>query len=512
MFFVRWERALNTASKGDWQRTSPFAILFFIGKVVRLITQNAWQAIAPLFVYISVGKEDLVTKLIFGGIALGLAITIGSVLSWLFFRYQISSDSVLIRSGVINKKQLDINFDRIQGVNTTQNPVYRILNLVTVTFDTAGSSGSEGNLPAVSREFADNLRERIGGARSVGEIERVDGVESLTPLLQLDWRDMIRIGLADRRALIVFALIGPLMEQMEDQVEPMIEEVIRSVTFGAEQFGLTNGILIGIGLLGALSLLFAIISVGSAFLRYHNFQLFLDGRTLRSNGGLLTRHEHSMDLAKIQTLRLQQGIVQTWLKRYRLTARQATSGRRHGGGGQKMFTVPVVTSEQTDLLRPLLFAQEAGRLTQNPRSPDFAPVSPYYMRSRILFIGLLPAILLAGLFLGEFGIAGWVALLWLPLVAALSFRNWRRAGYLHDDDELVRRSGMFGFRTVSLLFRKVQRVTVTQSRYQRRKNLASLKLHMASGSVRVPYIDHAKARQLRDYILHQVESSQKTWH
>jgi putative membrane protein len=103
-------------------------------------------------------------------------------------------------------------------------------------------------------------------------------------------------------------------------------------------------------------------------------------------------------------------------------------------------------------------------------------------------------------------------LLWLPLIAVLSWRKWRRAGYLHDDDELVRRSGLFGFRTVSLLFRKVQRVTVTQSRYQRRKKLASLRMHMASGSVQVPYIDHAKAKQLRDYILYQVESSQKTWH
>jgi putative membrane protein len=114
--------------------------------------------------------------------------------------------------------------------------------------------------------------------------------------------------------------------------------------------------------------------------------------------------------------------------------------------------------------------------------------------------------------LGEFGLVGSIALLWVPLVAALSWRHWRRAGYLHDDDEMVRRSGLLGYRTVSLLFRKVQRVTVTQSRYQRRKNLASLRMHMASGSVRVPYINHTTAQQLRDYILYRVESSQKAWH
>jgi putative membrane protein len=76
----------------------------------------------------------------------------------------------------------------------------------------------------------------------------------------------------------------------------------------------------------------------------------------------------------------------------------------------------------------------------------------------------------------------------------------------------VRRSGLLGFRTVGLLFRKVQRVTITQSRYQRRKNLASLRLNMASGTVRVPYIDLDTATQLRDYILYKVESSQRAWH
>ena len=76
----------------------------------------------------------------------------------------------------------------------------------------------------------------------------------------------------------------------------------------------------------------------------------------------------------------------------------------------------------------------------------------------------------------------------------------------------MRRSGLLGYRTVALLFRKIQRVTVTQSRYQRRKDLASLRLYTASGSVRIPYIKHAEARQLRDYILYKVESSQQAWH
>ena len=497
-------------AKDGWHRTSPFAILFFVGKIVRVIAQNAWQSIAPLFVYISVGKEDLVTKLIVGGIALAVAIAVGSVLSWLFFRYQILDDSVLIRSGVFKKKQLDIKFDRVQAVNTEQNPVYRFLNLVTVTFDTAGSSGDEGNLPAVTREFANDLRLQIGRADGSNRVVDDDATEALEPLISLDWRDMIRIGLADRRALIVFALIGPLMEQMGDRIEGYVEQALKSAAFGITQIGVSTGILILIGVVIVMLLLFTLISIAAAFLRYHNFKLYLDGSTLRSHGGLLTRHEHSMDLQKIQTLRLQQGIVQIWLKRFTMTARQAISARKQGR--KKVFTIPVVTAEQADVLRPLLFANEAGRLSQNPRDEGYLPVSAYYMRSRILFVGLLPALAFAAIFAGEFGPPGYAGVVWLPVVAAFAWRNWKRAGYRFDNDEIIRRSGLFGYRTVGLLFRKVQRVTVTQSRYQRRKNLASLRMYMASGAVSIPYIDLEKAQQLRDYILYRVESSQKAWH
>jgi len=53
---------------------------------------------------------------------------------------------------------------------------------------------------------------------------------------------------------------------------------------------------------------------------------------------------------------------------------------------------------------------------------------------------------------------------------------------------------------------------VSRSPLQRRKGLATLRVYMASGSVRIPYVEHELARQLRDVILYKVESSQKVWH
>lgn len=501
---------MSAPDAGGWQRTSPFAILFFVGRILRLIAKNAWQSLAPLFALLVAYQGDLVNKAILGGVVATLVIAAASILSYWFFRFQLLDDSILIRQGVIKKKQLDIKFERIQAVNTTQNIVYRFLGLVTVAFDTAGSAGSEGNLPAVTREFAYSLRARISGASVSEQADPAEEEPAANALMHLDWRDMLRIGLADRRALLLFAIIGPLLEHIEDDVEQAAADfVAQAATYGL-QIDISNGFWIGLSFALLLTVILLLTSIAGAFLRYHNFELFLDGRVLRSTGGLITQHGHSMDLGKIQTLRLQQGVMQRWLGHYQMTARQAMSGGRERK--QKVFDIPVVTAALADQLRARLLAPEGGMLTQDPNSPLFAAVSPLYMRSRILFAGVLPATACCIAFWPELGAVSFVFLLWLPIVIALAYRSWRRAGYLHDDNEIVRRSGLLGYRTVGLLFRKIQRVTITQSRYQRRKDLASLRLYMASGSVRIPYIKHAEARQLRDYILYKVESSQQAWH
>lgn len=472
--------------------------------------KNGWQSFAPLIVLLIASRGDLTGMLTIGGIGFVIAITLYSLLSYWFFRFQISDDSILIRQGVIKKKQLDIKFDRIQGINAQQNPLYRLLGLVTVSFDTAGSAGSEGNLPAVTRGFADSLRERIGTRRSDELADNEDSEPDKAALVHLDWRDMIRIGLADRRALIVVAIIGPLLEKAGDRLEVFITEFVKVAAANGIHFDAASGISVGIAIFVAAILIFVLGSIAAAFLRYHNFELFLRNRTLHSKGGLLTRHEHSMELGKIQTLRLQQGILQRFLKCYRMTVRQAMSGGKNRS--QKVFVVPVVTAELADTLRKKFLGPEAGRLTQDPTSTQFTSISPYYMRSRIVYAGLLPAVFASVILWSFIGAVGLLFMLWLPLVSGVAYQNWKHAGFMHDDDEIVRRSGLLGYRTVGLLFRKVQRVTVTQSRYQRRKGLASLRLYMASGSVRLPYIDHDRAQQLRDYILFKVESSQQAWH
>ena len=501
---------MNTPEIGPWRRTSPLAILFFLGKLARDIAKNAWQSLAPIAALVIATGGDMIDRLKIGGILFLVAVIIISILRFWFFRFQLSDDSILIREGVVKKKQLDIKFDRIQGINTQQNIVFRYFGLVTVNFDTAGSSGDEGNLPAVPRKFADSLREHIG--RPLGQAPTAANGEEIAPdtLLRLDWRDMIKIGLSDKRVLLVLAVLGPVMERLGDGADEVIASYAEEAAQGAFQYGVAIGVTIFVTLAIGAVLLLALISITAAFLRYHNFELFLDGTTLRSNGGLLTTHEVSMGLGKIQTLRLQQGVILRFFKRFRMSARQARAS--HKNDSSKSFTIPIVSGDEATDLRRRFLDKEGRGLIQIPSSDQFNPISAYFMRLPIMINVLIPILVASTVFTVAGDRAALLFLLWIPISLFFIYKTWRHAGYLYTDEGFVRRSGTVSYRTVALLYRKVQRVSVSRSPLQHRKGLATLRVYMASGSVRIPYIEYKLATRLRDYILYKVESSRKAWH
>lgn len=476
-----------------------------------MLVQNAWQAFAPMAALLFAYQGDLMSKLVAAGILLGVGSVFVSLLQYWFFRYRITGESVLIRTGVIQKKQLDIKFTRIQGINTAQNIIYRPLGLVNVSFDTAGSSGSEGTLPAIRAQLAEQLHSRIAAVES--EAPASEAVVDSLPdpvLLQLDWRDMLRIGLSDRRALVVLAVLGPLFEQMGDAGERIISEYALKAASRLEQFGAMTGVLIVVALVVAVIVVLAVASIVAAFLRYHGFVLTQRGDRLQTVGGLLTQHTNSMDVSKIQLLNLKQSMLLRLFGRWRAVMRQATSSGKQSAA--KSMVLPVIEPAFGPQLLPLAYGDELAGLDLDPRSPQFSPISAYYLRPRIIMYGVLPAVFLMLVLWPNIGTTALLALLWPLLVALAVFLIWRRYGFQVHDNGLVHRSGFVGFDLEVFVFRKVQRVTVSQSWLQRRKGLAGMRIYLASGSVRLRYIDHALACRLRDHILYAVETSRQRWY
>jgi len=504
----------RTESAAAWRRSSPLAAIFFLGKIFEAVAKNALQSVAPLAAFIFAADGSIAGNAVIA-ISVFLAGTVViAVLRYLFFRYSIGDRSILIRDGILNKKQLDIRFDRIQAINTEQSILFRPFRLVNVRIDTAGSSAQEGYLPAVPEGLADRLEERLQGASPSAAGEGVPEFASADPaqrvFLQYGAGDIVRIGLTSNRALILLAVIAPFLERLVgDRFGDIEAQDLDNAAGRAAEVDplLVLGAIAFVFLAVALVLILA--SLVGALLRYHRFVLSSDGRRLRSVGGLLTRHEHSIRFGKIQAVYLYQGILQRLFGVFRLNIRQASSSRQGESGS---FVVPLLAAPGLAELARAAFAGEFPDAEIEPRSKGFHAVAPQYLRANLVARGVVPAIAVAAVAAPVLHWGAAVALAWIPLSWLVFLRRYRVLGVRIRDDGVSIRSGFVGVRVAAHLFRKVQRVSLSQSPFQRRHDLATLKLFLASGSLRIPFLKRRDAELLGDYILYRVESDSRAWH
>lgn len=524
-------------------------MVFFVGKTTRNLVRGYVQLVATFGALAVLIRGTPYAALL---IPLALLVIIAvAVLRYWFFRFRIGEDRIVIRQGILEKTSVDLPFDRIQGINVERRPVDRLLGLVTVSLDTAGSETTEGELPCVSRDLAEELRGRIGFGDSGRSDGRPDVAASAVPgapgvdmdrerrkgdrapgrvLLRLSKGDMFRIGLGRDNILLAMILIAAAWRRprelpyrlaetfgfSEDLVRPAIETAEATL---ARTDALGEGTFTGGIVLTALSVVLAF-GVGTAFLRYFGFTLWREGSAYRSRGGLLTQREVVVETAKIQQLTLSQDMLLRMLKRFRLRmhpAADADASQHHDV--PQVLEVPLLEAPLAQEIRESVFGEEGEGPILLPKSGKFRRVSPFYVQALGLRLGALPALGGAVILMPVTGLtkvwatfAGIWAAIWIVCGGLTALQRWRRMGYAYGSDGMASRSGFVGRRVDAFLFRKVQSVAVKRSPLEQRQGLATLVIELASDTVTVPYIDLGVARRLRDHILYTVESSRRRWH
>ena len=423
----------------------------------------------------------------------------------------------------------------------------RVLGLVTVSLDTAGSATVEGQLPSVTSELADDLRNRIRAHRpTVGEaaeggvgdgaVAPSEGVarspsapaESRGQVVhRLSPGDIVRIGLSNRSLVVAAAFLGILGQTLAEERLVSLFESLGEAFVGAS--GTVRTLAVVSIVLAGLAIV-----LSGAFLRYHGFTLWHEGAVYRTRAGLLTQREVAVETRKVQQLSLSHNLVMRLLRRHRLRALPAATlpGQGVDVPGVRfaeVLEVPLLRGSEAEDLRTRIFGREGGGLSLLPQTASFRRVSPHYVRALTLRISSTMALVSLPFLVGVLiapaepslpgGVVGRVVLgallVWLasiPVAALIAWIRWRRQGYLHDDDGLASRSGFLGRRVDAFLFRKAQDIAVTQSPLQARKGLATLRVQLACGKVVVPYLELGVASRLRDHVLYRVESSQRRWH
>ena len=462
----------------------------------------------PLILVV-VFQEKLFKDLFILGIAvlvLLFLLVVHTILYYLNFLFYISNGEFVLKKGYFRKKILTVPLDRIQSVNTKQNLIQQVLDVVTLEIDTAGSVAKELKIQALEKSFAIELQKQL---RPV-DLKRTETGSDLPEekpagtteevILKLTPADLMRIGISQnhlRAGLIIiafgFQIFQQIQDMFDDKAEEYSSEFIRFIS--NSNWALITFLVI---FFLAVSVVFSLLRT---VLKYFDFKLIKNEGTYRIESGLLNKRNVIIPHGKVQELKWETGPLKKLFGIFHLVFKQAVSDQNRR---QQLVDAPGCLSTHLEKLRTDLFGE--NKLNDNIKIYS----NPYYLRRLWLFYGWVPVLVSLPFLFDEW--IYWLAVVaWLAGSAFYASLKLKKRYFSMNNEQIIVSGGAISHQLTQMELHKIQAVEFRQSVFQKKRSLSSLSIMNASGSITIPFIDETMAKQIYNYLLYHTEVSNKKW-
>lgn len=472
-----------------------------VARITPLLT--AWKVAAALIAVVLFQVFDDLARaplplltlvgLVAAGIAVGILISlVYAYLAWRRLTYAITDDAVLMRSGVLFRRERASRLTRIQTVEVTQPILGRLFGYAAVTIESAGAADANLRLAYLTQDEARLVRNEIL-ARAAGldvsapvpdavVEEMADGGAGESGVLLHDGAGVSGApGAADVGAVAGPIATGPVVPEAPEREVLHVPpgRLVGSVVLSGAMIGIVvTAVAMGIaaGVTGSREFIFGwlagLLGTGSylwsRFAGEFGFRLATSPDGLRVRSGLLETRAQTIPPGRIQGIGISQGPL--WRTRgwWRVQLSLATGiDMSDGSGGTPDVLLPV--GSRDDVLTVVRLAV-----------PGMSEAEV-----EALVTGML----------GTGSDGGWTVsperARWIDPFA------WRRNGFQVLDPFLAIRRGRI-FRRVDLVpHERTQSLGVSQGPFERRLNLVSFQAH-SSGDLEptLPHVDPAVAAEL----------------
>ncbi|MCZ6507421.1 MAG: PH domain-containing protein [Acidobacteria bacterium] len=477
---------------------------------------------------------------------------IGALIKQRIYNYRFGDDELVVRDGILTKKERHIPYERIHNIAVVRNPIHRMLGVASARVETASGGAPEAVMRVLPLDAVDELRRRTLGApaplattalapaaeASAGEADDKDAGEASAAddiVLELPPIELVKLGLISRRSFIVFAAAAGLLAQTgwwdfdwEDLARDLWVELPGWLVWLLESASFTTRALLGAGLVLVLLGLLRGVSVAWHLVKYHGFTLRRERGDLRTDFGLLTRVSSLIPVRRIQLVSAHASLLHRWFDRTSIdleTAGSSESGSdldnqlvQSGVRARRQYLAPILESGRTPgLLRQILPETDLDGVDWQPLP---ARARRRIMKGPIIVTALLTLIALT-LLNAKAGPVAALYALWLP-ATVLPLAFIRATGWLRysawglTDRAVFFRSGWLD-RSVSVVpLDKVQTVTLSASPFDRRRDMASVAVDTAGAGtfghrIDIPYLDRDVADTVFERLYSAASSTEFDW-
>lgn len=473
-----------------------------------------------------------------GVIAIASAIValsvVSSVITWRTRTWELADAGIMLRSGLVTSKQLQVPYEHIHTVNMSSNLVERVLGLMTLDLDTgaASSEGEATRIRGLQAGMAEALREELfrrkaamladqgldaRAAAADASAEADDGASPTAPApspdacYTLTTAQLVFAALTEARVVAQAAAFLILIVQ---GINLLQESALVNLSDVAGDIAVLPVAL----LVGAVALLLALaLVVGFAVSFVMSLIGFAGYRAERAGGrisverGLLSRTSHMVALERIQSISIRQGIIRQLIgyAEVRASVVGAIGSSDETSTADGVVLHPFIRLTEVDAflasIAPDFSGVKTGRVCFDSSSEELEEIGlvrlPRAAARRLAFrtatksLALAVALAGAGVFLAHVLLAGesWsmvrltigalLVVMGVAVVARMilsAVLRYRDSRIGHDRARLVMVVGGVKRRTEVVLRARLQHATASASPFQRRVQVATFMTRTAA--------------------------------
>ncbi|MEO0494142.1 MAG: PH domain-containing protein [Actinomycetota bacterium] len=431
---------------------------------------------------------------------IGLVVLAFGAVAWWRFTFCVTDGELRVTRGVFSEDRLNVPLERVQSVSLEQEFLHRVIGLVQVSVDTAGTSEAEFTIDAVDRSVADALarvaaeRRRTPVAAAGGEGD--DTVELPPPpppeqeILRRDLGRLLRAGVA-RPAFAGLAVIFPFLAVIDDVGSTLGVEFpdVDGPDPAAWMLWLVP-VVLAVAIAAGL-----VLNLVQIVLSEWDLVLTERDRGFRRTAGLISRTARSTNIDRVQWLGTAHNPIERRLGIRRVSLPTLGEGDLH---------LPGTDDVELERIRSLVLDPDA-RVDELERRISSAEV---FLATRNTAIGATLAAV------GLWFVIGWwslLALLLIPWEFLQTRREVRLFRWGLSDGGIARQRQFISVDRRELVTRKINGVRVRQRLFERSRSLATVVVHTANGSMSIGMLPIDEARALRDRLLADVETDDRPW-
>lgn len=476
-----------------------------------------------------------------GVIAIASAIValsvVSSVITWRTRTWELTDAGIMLRSGLVTSKQLQVPYEHIHTVNMSSSLVERVLGLMTLDLDTgaASSEGEATRIRGLQAGMAEALREELfrrkaavladqgldartadadASAEADDEASPTAPAPSPDACYTLTTAQLVFAALTEARVVAQAVAFLILIVQGINLLQE--SELVNLSDVAGDIAVLPVALLIGVAaLLLALALIVGFaISFVMSLIGYAGYRAERAAGRISVERGLLSRTSHTVALERIQSINIRQGLIRQLIGyaevRASVVGAIGSSDETSTADGVVLHPFIRVTEVEAFLasIAPDFSAAETvetGRVCFDSSSEELEEIGlvrlPRAAARRLAFRTAMKSLALAvalagvGVFLARVLLAGesWsmvrlaVGALLVVMGVAVAARmilsavlRYRDSRIGHDSTRLVMVVGGVKRRTEVVLRARLQHATASASPFQRRVQVATFMTRTAA--------------------------------